>query len=245
MSMMSETGKELAKCSPPDGEGFKFLNAVTVVEDYAYVTDWELNKLMVVDVEAALDGDCVVDFIETPAEYFLADPPETIPRASGEHHETNRRERVCLFIHNSHARFILLSPGIDGYGNGLVIGRTNPGGLYFMNLNTKETIELADPEDAPSNDGLAIADDLLYSAENTFNTISVWSLKGKDNVSAKFEGRIYSDDFDFPAKITIYGNYICAVNTRLNSLPLPDKEEASPNYNETFYMTCVDRFDFD
>jgi len=143
--------------------------------------------------------------------------------------------------------YFTLSTGIVGYGKGLIIARTNPGGLYFLNLDddNNETIELAKPEDAPSNDGLAIADDLLYAAENSLNTISVWRLKSEENVSARFLGRIHSDDFDFPATIAIYGENICTVNARLDSLPVPDEGETSPNYKETFYMTCVDRYDFD
>ena len=78
----AETGTELAQCAPSEDEGFVFLNDVTMIDSYAYVTDWYINKIMVVDVEAALDGDCVVKYIETPAEYFLS-TPDTFPRANG------------------------------------------------------------------------------------------------------------------------------------------------------------------
>ena len=56
--------------------------AILSETSYAYVTDLQFNKLMTVDVAAALAGKCVVDFIETPVEYFLA-TGVTFPRHNG------------------------------------------------------------------------------------------------------------------------------------------------------------------
>ena len=114
-------------------------------------------------------------------------------------------------------------------------------------MGENKTVELALPEDAPSNDGLAVAGDLLYSAENSLDTISVWKLEGKKDVTAEFLGRISSADFDFPATLAIYGDYLCTVNARIDSLPFPDIEggEGSEEYGENFSMSCVDNRDFD
>jgi len=77
----AETGEEIAACAPV-GDAY-LLNDVAILGNYAYVTDSYYNKLMVVDVEAALAGSCDVFSIKLPSEYFLADPPESFPRANG------------------------------------------------------------------------------------------------------------------------------------------------------------------
>lgn len=76
------TGQQLAKCLPQDGAGF--LNDVTVINGIAYVTDSLRNSIMTLDVEAAKSGECISDFIETPADIFLSDDIEIIWSANGE-----------------------------------------------------------------------------------------------------------------------------------------------------------------
>lgn len=77
----AKTGEEVVACSP-NGDAY-LLNDVAIVGDYAYVTDSFYNKIMVMDVEVALEASCDGIFsIETPAEYFLADKT-SFPRANG------------------------------------------------------------------------------------------------------------------------------------------------------------------
>lgn len=126
-----------------------------------------------------------------------------------------------------------------------MISRTQ-GGLYFLDLTDTTTMhQLASPHDAPSNGGLCLADDLLYSTETTLNSISVWKMTG-DNNKALFVGRIASADFDVPSSCAIYDTIIYTVNPRIDTLSFPvDEKDSSEYVQEDFYMIGVDRFDFD
>jgi len=104
------------------------------------------------------------------------------------------------------------------------------------------TIELASPEIAPRNDGLAIAGDVLYSTENTLNSISAWRLI--PNNPLRFLGRLDVDALDFPATVEIYGNYLCTVDACLKSVPVSEAEGLA-DFDKTFYMHCVDRANVD
>jgi hypothetical protein len=75
-----ETGEEIIACDPTGG-AFRDLVDVTIVGIYAFVTDSKFNAIMVVDVEAALDGDCVVSSITTDPDLFLSVNGESL--ASG------------------------------------------------------------------------------------------------------------------------------------------------------------------
>lgn len=79
----AEKGKEIAACAP-EGDDWYLLNGIAILGDYVFVTDSFCNKLLVMDIAAALKGTCNVFSIRTPSEYFLADPPESFPRANGE-----------------------------------------------------------------------------------------------------------------------------------------------------------------
>lgn len=145
--------------------------------------------------------------------------------------------------------------GIIAYRNGLIIARTNPGGLYFMDLADEDlpVLEIASPEDAPRSDGLAIADDMLYVTQNTLNSISVWSLKNLRKSIRMLQGdplshvgTIQLPTVDFPATVEIYDDrFLCTVDARLKSLDVTD-EEGDDDFDETFNMVCVgDRKDVD
>lgn len=64
-------GELLAECLP-EVEG-KFINDVTVINGLAYATDSFQNSIMVLELESAAKGECIVSAIETPAEIFLSD----------------------------------------------------------------------------------------------------------------------------------------------------------------------------
>lgn len=91
----AETGEEIASCAPVGNE-YHMLTDVTIVGDSVYVTDSRLNKLMVVNVKAAMDGDCVVEYVETPAEYFVAATPAEAPRANGK--KENKKSTLHCYI---------------------------------------------------------------------------------------------------------------------------------------------------
>ena len=236
------TGEEIASCSP-DGDGYYLLNDVAILGDYAYVTDSFYNKLMKVDVAAALEGNCVVSSIETPAEYFLADPIESGPRANGTSIDI---AWIKEFIHETSHHFSCNSfAGIIAYDKGLIVARTEPGGLYYLDLEDGDIItnELATPDIAPRNDGLAIAGDVLYSTENTLNSISAWRLV--ENMPLRPLGRLDVEDLDFPATLEIYNDkYLCTVDACLKSLPVTGAE-GSTDFNKTFVMQCIDRTNAD
>lgn len=58
------TGEEIVQCFPQGPT--VFMNDVTIVDGKAYATDSLFNSIMVLDVAAALTGECVVDAIELP-----------------------------------------------------------------------------------------------------------------------------------------------------------------------------------
>lgn len=99
-------------------------------------------------------------------------------------------------------------------------------------------IEFASPEDAPRNYGLAIAGDILYSTENTLDSISVWRLV--NNSMPEPLGRLNATGLDFPATAAIYDKYLCTVNARLASLSVSDAE-GNPEFPEEFFVTCIYR----
>jgi hypothetical protein len=137
--------------------------------------------------------------------------------------------------------------GIIGYGSGLIISRTSGGGLFFLDLyNQTQVHEIASPEISPVNDGLALAGDLLYSCENKDDRVSVWKLTNETVPSLTLLGHITNEEFDFPSAGAIYGDLLYTVNARLASLPFPADDEESPDiFDVDFYMTGVDRFDYE
>ena len=74
--------KKLVPCADaPSSSNNSFLVDVTIVGNYAYVTDSMVNAIMVVDVQAALDGNCVVSSIPTDPNLFQSVNGESL--ASG------------------------------------------------------------------------------------------------------------------------------------------------------------------
>jgi hypothetical protein len=59
-------GEEITSCAPPGSDDWYLLNDIAIHGDYAYVTDPYYNKLLVMDVAAALKGTCNVSSIKTP-----------------------------------------------------------------------------------------------------------------------------------------------------------------------------------
>jgi hypothetical protein len=67
------TGSLLASCLPLGGgnsEGGNFMNDVATIGEFAYVTDSLNSKLMVVELEAAKLGECIVSSIDLPEAIF-------------------------------------------------------------------------------------------------------------------------------------------------------------------------------
>jgi len=64
------SGELLAECVP-EGGGI-FMNDVTVINGLAYATDSFQNSVMVMELESAKAGECIVSAIETPEEIFLS-----------------------------------------------------------------------------------------------------------------------------------------------------------------------------
>jgi hypothetical protein len=115
-----------------------------------------------------------------------------------------------------------------------------------MYNQTHDVLEIASPEDSPVNDGLSLAGDLLYSCENQEDRISVWKLKGKEVPSLTLLGHITNENFDFPSSGAIYGDLLYTVSMRLAKLPFPADDEELPDiFDVDFYMTGVDRFDYE
>lgn len=248
------TGAEIAACDP-EGDA-SLLNDIAIVGDYAYLTDSFYNKLMVVNIPKALEGICDVFSIRTPEEYFLADDASDT-RANGK----CLVSLLGLYVYMLNHMPLIVSyippttKGIIAYEGGLIIARTSPGGLYFLDLTDEDlpTIELASPDEAPRNDGLAIDGKMLYVTENTRGSISVWSLKKLHSRimmmrgdPLPFVGRLQLPTVDFPAGVEIFNqDYLCVVDARLKSLPVTD-EEGDANFPENFNMVCVgDRKDVD
>ena len=233
-----ETGDELAACSP-QGDA-SFVSDVVIIGNYAYATDAQINSIMVVDVEAAIKGECVVTSIEMPADLFKATVDgEFLASGTCDHAKQTTRYLVQRLTP------LCSVAGIVEYGAGVIISRTSRGGLYYLNLEDESVTEVASPEAARDNDGLTIAGDYLYVAENAKNRLSVWRL-GDDSlaVSLDFVGYISSDDYDFPTAAVIYNDFIYVVNFRKETVPFPAGDEATSDFEALFYMTGVDRFDF-
>jgi hypothetical protein len=154
--------------------------------------------------------------------------------------------RLTFFLLTTHCFSVVHIPGIIGYGSGLIISRDAGGGLFFLDLNNQSVVEIASPEDSPVNDGLALAGDLLYSCENAENRISVWKINGNEVPSLTLEGHITNESFDFPSAGAIYGDLLYTVSMRWMDLPFPADDEESPEiFNVDFYVTGVDRFDYE
>lgn len=64
------SGEEIAACAPED-DGWYLLNDIAILGDYAYVTDSYYNKIMVLNVTAALNGTCESFAIKTPSHLFV------------------------------------------------------------------------------------------------------------------------------------------------------------------------------
>jgi hypothetical protein len=62
------TGSLLGSCFPLGGGGF--MNDVATIDGYAYATDSFTNKLMVLELEPAIRGECNVSSIELPEAVF-------------------------------------------------------------------------------------------------------------------------------------------------------------------------------
>merc|ERR1711915_493881 len=148
----------------------------------------------------------------------------------------------------------LAANGIVSYGNGLLISHFSRGGVYYLDLTTGETTQVASSEDIPGPDGLTLAPsedgtaDLLYACDNFRNRLVVFSLSfdGAGTVTAEYAGEIADSLIDGPSTSAVWGDVIANVNNRpiSASLAIPDELGLGPvPYNETFQVISVDRFE--
>ena len=198
------TGEPVVSCAPLDvnetGHG-AFINDVTIVNDIAYITDSFSQKLMVLDVASALDGNCTVTDILLPI---------TFAPTSGDDWGAN---------------------GVVAYHKGLLISNEIDGTVsYLANLEEvfdSSTIpvfqEVVGPGGAPGADGLAVMEDKLFVTQNTENVIGVFQLMFSDEDEGLLEatnlGNLSSPLFDTPATSAIYKEYIYSTNSRFVTLP--------------------------
>jgi hypothetical protein len=223
----AETGTEIAACTPDFAA--VLLNDVTVLNGKAYLTDSFVNKIMVVDADAALNGECIVESIDLP-EFFISD--DSI-RTNG---MFGYDACVCVYLLELLTiHLLLLYEGVVGYGDNIII-TDFIGGLYLVDLSSdiNAVTMIVGPEDTESADGILVDGDILYAVQNSFNQIGAFDLTTGELVEV-----ISSPYFDNPGTVAMYEGYLFAVNTRLNTVPFPAPTEGFSNFTETFDMVRV------
>lgn len=145
--------------------------------------------------------------------------------------------------------------GIVPYKNGLLIGQSDSGGLYYLDLQDNNAVSEVLPSGTmPSGDGLTIADgNVLYVTENAIPRISVWELAPSviddtmseptilPPVQATLLGYLTSAEYDSPSSSGVYEGIIYSVNQRASiGIPAEGEEDLS-TFNETFQIVGVKR----
>jgi hypothetical protein len=109
-----------------------------------------------------------------------------------------------------------------------------------MNLMDEDLpfVEIGTSSDAPS--GLAIDGDVLYSTGSINDSISFGMLT--QDFSFQLLGTLDAIGLDYPTTAAIFDKYLCAVNARLESVPINyGTAESTPEFSVEFFMTCIDR----
>lgn len=206
----ANSGEEIAACT---FEGGGFVNDVVVAGDTLFATDSTLPAIYTLNVDAALNGECLTGTIDLPPDVFTS-------TGFGE----------------------FKANGIVAYKEGLIVGNGGSGGIYFVNLNDVAVTQFISAVDSPVSDGLLVYGDILYSVENFFNQVAVYHLdydNGDSFPSAERVGIVTSPLFDTPTTVAMYKDYLVLVNARFGiGLPAPGEADVS-TFAETFDAVAV------
>lgn len=209
----ASTGDELASCQP-DYADAQFMNEVTIKDGMAYITDSGRSKLMVMDADAALQGNCQVSSIDLPEQIFNLGPD------------------------------IWGANGIAPFHDGLIIVHETDGSAFYLDLKNQNSItQIIQNGGAPTADGLVIIGNKMYITQNLENKISMWKIsrgEGGVPVGATKLGDITSELYRSPATSVIFRGRIYSVNARFDTLGFPDDGEEDPEtYDEDFDLVSV------
>ena len=208
-------GTQLATCDPlsTNTDVGALMNDITVIGNKAYATDSFNNKLMVMDVDEAINnGNCVVSELDLP-DVFKAETDTDLG-----------------------------ANGIVEYEDGLLVVHQTKGYVYHVgNLDGDPTYQEVIPAGgAVTGDSLNILDDKLYITLNSENRIGVFLLGEADGeMTATSVVNITSPEYKTPATSALYCGYIYSANGLFATHRISDEADDTVVAVPNPYDPCV------
>jgi hypothetical protein len=184
---------------PIEAPATRFVNDIVVTGDAAYATDSRNAELLVIPLDPS---------------GALPDPDDAFLLAlSGDW------AQVTGFNAN----------GIEAFGGWLLVVNSTTGQLFAVDPETGDAVEVLDEGSVTSGDGLLIVGNTLYVAQNAFDLVSVWRIKGNTitPIGAITDDTVAGEpdeipgDLDFGTTIAFVGGSLWAVNARFSTAPTP------------------------
>lgn len=225
------TGQEMVTCVPCTFSGFgAFLNDITIRNGVAYITDSIHGKLMAMDVQDALGGECNVWEVQLPESLHPSYPDDfgangIVPYEDG---------LLIVDVLKGAVWYILIdddsstssSSGKSSLGSSS--SNSNPEGCYLVTPAASQAIisecpqnanedYVSDPQCALYGDGLVIQGRRrLFVTQNLLHEIGVFDLRSskKGTVTAEKVDTLQTNAFNTPTVSAIVMGYIYSTNSR-------------------------------
>jgi len=207
--LIYDNGSLLATCT---SSLVRFLGDFTVVDDVIFVTDALQPTLWTVPVAQAIaqENDCQFSGLSLPIEYFES-------KDDGD----------------------FQALGIVPYANGLLIGTTVRGGLFYFDRTTNEFQVVLFPGSIRGVYGMDIQNDVLYAVQIAPVMISVHTIETVGTtVTATWQQNITTDLLDHPRRVSATETHVWVANARLFSTDgFPAVSEENPElFTERFAL---------
>ncbi|WP_336923503.1 hypothetical protein [Aquipuribacter sp. SD81] len=186
------TSGELLRTYSLAGTGF--LNDVAITRDAVYVTDSNVQQLVVVPTPGGEPGDAASTVPLTGDLQYVAD--------------------------GFNANGIVADPS----GRTLLVVQSATGLLFQVDPATggTEQVDLGG-ETLVNGDGLELRGRTLWAVQNQDNVVTEVALAG-DLASGEVVARLTDDDFDVPTTVAVAAGRLYAVNARFGTTPTPTTE---------------------